>query len=101
MAGSPFNRCVECDDIITNPLCSNCLAERMVATIRHHDVKLADAIKGFKVDGETKCILCGEGMGLCAHCFSMDIYRFLAERNTAAAEDFLSQFDFDLRKELI
>ncbi len=98
--GAPFNRCVACNDVITNPLCPDCLAERMAVSVKERDKELARAIKGCKIDGRTRCIKCGQKMGLCAHCFSMDIYQFLAGKNPAAAEEFLSRFDFDLRREL-
>ncbi len=101
MTGSPFNRCVHCDDVITNPLCPSCLAKRMVVTLNEHNSKLANAIIGFKIDGDTTCISCGERMGLCAHCFSRDMYEFLAEREPQIASTFLGHFDFDLRKELV
>lgn len=98
---SPFNRCVECNEIITNPLCTMCLAERMAMVVGEYDQKLAKAIKGIDVEGDTRCISCGRHMGVCAHCFSKDVYEFLAEKKPAVAEEFLSQFDFDLRREMV
>lgn len=100
MEGSPFNRCVQCDNVITNPLCSLCLAERMFMVIGELDPELASTIKGSEMTGDTKCLFCGEGIGLCASCFSIDIYNFLSERKSSLAANFLSQFDFDLRKKI-
>ncbi|MBU0457474.1 MAG: hypothetical protein ABH824_07435 [Nanoarchaeota archaeon] len=98
---APFNRCVECDDVITNPLCTSCLAERMAMVVKEQDSELAKEIKSIEIEGDTTCIFCGKKMGLCAHCFSKDIYEFLLENNPKIAEDFISQFDFDLRRDFI
>lgn len=92
--------CIRCDNTISNPLCNICLAERMVLSVSEQDPKLAGFINGFKVEGETKCISCGEKTGLCANCFSRDIYEFLTEKNPAVAKSFLGQFDYGLRKDV-
>ena len=75
------NRCVECDDIITNPVCPNCLAAQMMVMVGEYDETLIDYIKGVSIDGDTTCIICNEKMGLCAHCFSKDVYKFLHGKN--------------------
>ena len=98
--GAPFNRCAECDEIITNPICSDCLAQNMRVMVGQFDPTLAEDITGFDIEGDTQCIRCGRSMGLCAHCFSKDIYFFLEEKKSSLAEDFLANFDFDLRREL-
>ena len=94
-------RCVECDEIITNPMCSDCLASQMRTMVQEYRPELARKIRGFKVEGETCCILCGKNMGLCAHCFSEDIYEFLWDKDKLVAKEFLNRFDFDLRKSLV
>jgi hypothetical protein len=95
------NRCVECDDVITNPICPNCLAAQMVVVVGEYNSSLVDYIKGFKIYGETICISCGDNMGLCAHCFSKDVYLFLKDKQENLAKEFLQRFDFELRKEMV
>lgn len=92
--------CVRCDNTITNPLCNFCLAKRMSASLSEFNPKLAGLIHGFKVEGETKCISCGKKTGLCANCFSQDVYEFLTEKDPQAARSFLKHFDYGLRKEI-
>lgn len=97
MKTAPFSRCVECDEIISNPLCSECLAERMRMVIQVPRPDLAPEITGFAIDGDVTCISCGQGMGLCAHCFSRSIYEYLQENDISLAREFANQFDFNLR----
>ncbi|MBS3139888.1 hypothetical protein J4479_02695 [Candidatus Woesearchaeota archaeon] len=95
------NRCVECDDIIANPVCPNCLAAQMMVMVGEYDQNLVNCVKGISIEGDITCIICNERMGLCAHCFSKDIYCILSEKNQKISKEFLQRFDFDLRKELI
>lgn len=95
-----YNRCIECDHVITNPICSDCLAEEMVVMISEYDPKLAAEITGFALEGDTFCLKCKKGMSLCAHCFSRDVYDYLEERNPKVAKEFVNKFDFDLRANL-
>ena len=95
------NRCVECDDIITNPVCPNCLAAQMMVMIGEYDHKLVEYIKGISIDGNTTCIICNQRMGLCAYCFSKDIYEFIKDKNQKIGQEFLQRFDFELRKEMV
>ena len=98
MYGAPFNRCVECEEIITNPICPDCLCVKMRVLVGEHSPKLAREIHGADIDGDTTCIKCGKGMGLCAHCYSKDIHDFLEQENPDIAREFASRFDFDLRQ---
>ena len=98
---SPFNTCVECNEAITNPICPDCLAVRMQIMVGEYDQEVAGKIKGFDMDGDTTCILCGKNMGLCAHCFSKDIHEFLKEKKPEIAKEFLGRFDFELRENLV
>lgn len=100
MNHAAFNRCAECDEVITNPICSGCLSERMRLVVEEFDSRLASQIVGANIDGDTTCIKCRQTMGLCAHCFSKDIYEFLQQENALLAKEFASKFDFDLRQKL-
>ena len=97
--GAMQNRCVECDEIITNPICPECLAKKMRLVVSEHDKKLAEDIVSANVDGETTCIICGLEMGVCAHCFSKEIYEMLVSKGYQQQKEFMARFDFFLRKE--
>ena len=98
--GAMQNRCLDCDDIITNPICPDCLAKKMRLVVGEHNPDLAKEIISTTVDGETTCITCGAGMGICAHCFSKDIYELLVEKSYTHTKEFMSRFDFFLRTKL-
>jgi len=91
------HRCIECDEAISNPICTECLARRMREVVGESNLKLARSIKGIPTQGGTSCIFCGKEVGVCAHCFSRDVYEFLQEKNQRLAKLFQSQFDFNLR----
>jgi len=101
MTQAPFHRCMECDEVITNPICTDCLASSMRASLAPTHPRLANKIHSFPLDGQTQCVLCRNPMALCAHCFSKDIYQFLEEKHPQLAKEFLTNFDFDLRRELV
>ena len=98
MYGAPFNRCVECEEIIPTPIRPDCLSIKMKVLVGEPSPKLAREIHGADIDGDTTCIKCGKGMGLCAHCYSKDIHDFLEQENPDIAREFASRFDFDLRQ---
>ena len=54
------NGCVVCNEVITNPICPDCLAERMQAWLAETNPKLAKDIRGYHLDGDTKCIFCNK-----------------------------------------
>ena len=98
---SAIESCIECEEVITNPICPDCLAGRMREWVAELDPKLVSEITGFNMSGPTKCLFCGKGMSICAHCYSRDIYEQLKGRNSKVAEEFLARFDFDLRREML
>lgn len=96
---APNHRCVECDAVIDHPICSDCLSENIRAMVMEYDPRLAKEITSVPIYGGSVCLFCGKNMGLCAHCFSRDIYLFLEAENKLVAQEFLKRFDFELRKE--
>ena len=96
------NDCVVCDEAITNPICPDCLAKKMRNWLVEFGPQLASEVDGFSIEGETDttCLFCGQGMSICAHCYSMDVYEQLAVKNAKLAQEFVSRFDFGLRRDL-
>jgi len=92
--------CVSCNEIITTPLCSVCLSERMREMVSEYDAELANEIHPAQVKGKTVCLACGQKMGLCPACFTLDVYELVEEKNPTVAKHFKKNFDFDLRGNL-
>ena len=93
--------CMECDEVITEPICSGCLSKRMQEFVGESDPELAKEIENLVVsEGDSPCLFCGKKMNLCAHCLSREVYQFILEKNAPLAEDFLGKFDFELRSSL-
>lgn len=96
------NSCLECNQTITNPICPECLATRVKNWLDDMGkTGTAKKITAHNVNGPTKCIFCGQGMSICAHCYSKDIYDFLFDKDPKLAREFLSRFDFELREEVL
>jgi hypothetical protein len=96
-----FSQCIDCDDIITNPVCSECLATQMKVMISEYDENLAQDIVVCDVEGATLCMHCTKPMGLCAHCFSRDVYEQISQKNGDLADEFMARFDFNLRESFV
>ena len=98
MTITPFNRCVECSHIITNPLCPSCLAKNMKMIIGNTYPGLTTEIISANIEGNIRCTSCNQRTDLCTNCFSKDIYKYLIERNPAAAKEFRNRFEFECIK---
>ncbi len=98
---SAINRCVDCNDIITQPICSECLSSQMKVMVAEMDASLVSEIDSANIPGGTNCIRCSSEMGLCAHCYSKDVYYQIKDKNSEVAEQFLARFDFGLRESLV
>jgi hypothetical protein len=97
---SAGSRCVDCQDIITQPICSHCLHSQMKVMVGEFDPELASEIDPCEISGDTNCIQCGKEMGLCAHCYSKDVYLQIKSKNENIAAQFIARFDFDLRESM-
>ena len=94
--------CVLCEEGITNPICIECLAKEMEQWLSEKRQFLTDSIrekvkvfKSYTHDG-TNCIICGENMNVCAHCFSIDVYKWLKGDNEELAREFLRSFNYEI-----
>jgi hypothetical protein len=92
--------CIGCFEEITNPICSSCLCKQMKVMVNEYDSKLVNEIAPCMIEGDINCISCGRRMGLCAHCFSMDIFQLIKQKNEQLAKEFIGRFDYDLRRSL-
>ena len=88
--------CIICQEGITNPICPECLAKEI--EYWRPELKTSLAMPGSW--GKVRCMFCGKGMNICAHCYSKDIYDLIKEEFPWLAEEFIEKFDFGLKEEL-
>ncbi|MBW2982455.1 hypothetical protein KY343_06255 [Candidatus Woesearchaeota archaeon] len=90
-------KCIICREGITNPICPECLAKE----IKYWRPELETSLAMPETStGSVRCVFCGKGMNICAHCYSRDIYDLIKEEFPWLAEEFIERFDFGLREEL-
>lgn len=98
-------KCVICQEAVTNPICPDCLQREIEHWLADINPSLVHTLrdytgifKAYSHDG-INCIICGEEMQVCAHCFCNDIYQLLKEDLGENAADFLFSFNFELNRE--
>ncbi|MBT4539196.1 hypothetical protein HOI26_01335 [Candidatus Woesearchaeota archaeon] len=92
--------CISCDQAITNPICPKCLARQMRLTLGNEVASFTAQLAEVDVGGDTNCLFCKQKMGLCAHCYSKDMYDLLQLKNPLLGKEFLKHFDFEIREAL-
>ncbi len=99
-------KCVVCQEAITNPICPECLQREIEHWLADKEPTLISEFraytgifKAYSHDG-VGCVICGNNMNICAHCFCSDTYEFLSDNfDEGAAEDFLFSFNYELDRE--
>ena len=89
-------KCIICQEGITNPICPECLAKE----IGYWKPELKTSLETPVSSGAVRCMFCGKGINICAHCYSRDVYNLVNEDFPWLAEEFIERFDFGLREEL-
>ncbi len=104
--GTEFNsarhECLLCGDVITNPICHACLGSEVEEWLSERMPKLVPKLNktGEMFDSYThpgtNCILCGNNMNVCTHCYCYEVNK-LFENYPRLAEEFIEFFNFELR----
>lgn len=99
-----MSECVECREVITNPLCPACLKKAVVQWLAEKDPQQVQAFhsahrKLTSGQGTMKCIKCRKPMDICTHCYSAAILTWLRRQPTLQeeVEEYLTFFNFELR----
>ena len=105
MAQNGEEKCVICQEAITNPICPACLQREVAHWLADKKPALVAGLRSYTEVFSTyghkgvRCIICGSDMKICAHCFCKDIYDFLKAEILENTEDFVTSFNFDLNIE--
>ncbi len=98
-------KCVICQEAITNPICPDCLHREIEEWLLDKNKSLVPKLRAYTwIYGSyrhtgTSCVICGGDMSVCAHCFCKDVYDFLSSELGENADDFLFSFNFELIRE--
>jgi len=97
--------CLSCGEIITHPLCPNCIAKAFNDWTKkfpeHHELKgkLNVFMKHHnRINGRsTECAHCGKGVHICPYCFTEHLYKLVKETGLGVRSlcEFLFIFNFD------
>lgn len=92
--------CVLCGEVITNPICIDCLKREMYYWFMDKNKNMVNLIRdmtrSFKeyTHDVTRCIICGKNMNVCAHCYVKEVSDLIKNKETR--EEFLLQFNYEL-----
>ncbi len=91
-----------CGDVITNPICYRCLESEIEQWLSSRMPELVPKLKktgkmfaSYTHTG-TRCILCGNNMNVCSHCYCYEVSK-LVEKDPELADEFIDTFNFELR----
>ena len=81
--------CVLCNEPITNPICTKCIARSVEVWLMRNNPELIDIVESRldlfesyeNIDNNVKCIICNSTMNVCAYCASQEIYEWIKESN--------------------
>lgn len=94
-------QCVVCEEPITNPICPACLKEGVSQWLLEQGQygllgEVDEMTRGvFANSGSTFCIKCDSLMGLCAYCYTKEVFD-IVKRHPRLVADYLVYFNFDL-----
>ena len=92
--------CVVCNYTITNPVCTSCLEKEVVCWAADHNENLAKVLLNFnkifpnKFEENTRCIVCGDNMNICPHCYCKDVSEMIDD--DLLKDTFIETFNFEL-----
>jgi len=94
--------CIACQEAITNPICPECLEREIEAWLVEKKPYIVPYLYGlsdnFMRSWVTMCIICGNRMGVCGHCYTKDILDVLRRKAPELEEQFLLMFNFQIDK---
>ena len=99
---SSRHECLLCGDVITNPICYGCLEGEVEEWLSSRMPKLVPKLKktgqtfSSYTHRGTNCILCGNNMNVCTHCYCYEVNK-LFESYPRLTDEFVEFFNFELR----
>jgi|SRR3989344_5155786 len=97
--------CVLCGEVITNPICINCLEKEIEYWLMDKKPRTISMIrystKNFNsyAHDVTNCVICGNNMNVCPHCYVKEISSMI--KSNRLMKEFLVQFNYDMDYSII
>ncbi len=95
---TPLEACPLCDEVITNPICLDCLEKELKhwwLLGREEPLELKELFVGYPLISTT-CVICGRQTSVCGHCYSKEGLDLIKGMNPELEEEFLTHFNYDL-----
>ena len=92
-----YATCVACSEVITNPVCTDCLGMEMSQWLSEKEGKCIGtyAVSSEKTIG-VSCVLCHTAMNLCSRCFAKEELQAMGFESEEMKEEFYTYFDYFL-----
>jgi hypothetical protein len=90
--------CLVCGDVITNPICPECLMQEIRDWLSGVEPEFVQYLKDFvnvlpNTGGQaTHCVLCGQNIGVCSYCFAHDVLEYIIQERPDLADSFIENF---------
>ena len=98
--------CTKCDEVISNPICLNCLKEEINQWLTEKDLLLVPLIQKIthKINKENqptemnsvKCVICGDEISVCSVCYLEEINHVIKRCDFKLAGEFNRMFDYNI-----
>lgn len=93
-----MSECVMCEEIVTNPLCLDCVNKGIEQWLSENDLPSFElGLFGTEQQG---CIRCNKSIDVCLYCHTKQVYEWLKTQKTDKNKlaEFIEFFHFDLDK---
>ena len=94
----PDKRCLVCNEVISNPICPECINKEIRDWLVEKKIELIENNTGL---GSTKCIICGKPTAICPSCYTSEIYSIVRKKYPNLEKQFKTYFNFELRHNLV
>ena len=84
-------RCIKCNEVITNPLCNSCINLEIGKWLDEKGVSLNLAEKEGEKES-VKCLKCGKNMDICIYCHIKEIENDIIDNCPELFGEFIEMF---------
>lgn len=93
--------CLVCGDVITNPICTECLAKQIEDWLASKNPELIPQIRFLAKIADSEegnhsfCLFCGKRIDTCMFCFVQDVLELLQQEYPGLVDSFLKHFSYE------